>query len=965
MAEAASTRSRPRRSQRQRSQGRSVNYTADTSSESEEEVGYDILDIVKRSPKSFQQNHVEVMKGQDVTLAFALETGLRQPIVATKIDGLGIQIPPAEFTVNDVERLVGSSRVVDVVDVRSQAGLTMALRDWVKYYNDPDKDVLLNVISLEVSKTKLAALVQSPTMVRDLDWVSSVWPREHRRHRASFIPSSHKISNPKVEKYCLMSVAGCYTDFHIDFGGSSVWYHVLKGHKIFWLIPPTQDNLSLFETWTKSNQSSTFFADMCPDQCSVVHLKPGNTFFLPTGWIHAVYTPADSLVFGGNFLHGLNMQMQLRVYKLENTLRVPSTYRFPLYQELMWYAGAKYVARFCSDVNVDSPLKSLLAKTPFFNKHRALTEYEREGLIVLVQQLTRWQQSVMAAKRIPPDLGIDPTRVISSLCKLAAEIAVNPESMVSSPTSSSSPSSSSSVKRKGKSVLPSSVKAQPTPKREKRDGTLGSQTSQAVQKRKERKSTEMAEAQQYSRLSMVRTGVIRQIKLQHGRVPSDAEVTARAMYAWTALAASARTAMRRIIKAQVGMDDDDDDEEEEEEEDDEVEVHECKGSARVRRVGFRKQRASKYAGKKWRATKHHMSRVRQFNTSLVTQTRGASDVEDVGDAATHSTKLPVSKESSTQPLQAKGQKHMQTLQPEADTVASIPKATTNPPEVSAQPVTTRISQEQKRLDFASELEKVDGIPLKPPGSTTTNVTRTNVTSTQKTDPVTSPRGSTTSITHAKSLVKVEGSATHAPVFQPREVSHTTVPHSAVSAPRKVGATSAAQGTAGTASTASILAATTSKTTAKATTTGECNTGVIPVRDTLSKPRHSPATLVADTAHHGNLKSARSIDHNGAADMKAKRLPDVAVADAYSESGQVEQVNSTPPESSSLKSKAKEHQPCVTQLNPSKSLEHKSATSQSAPTPTNAQELSHKPTQAKSTARSNTVVSTDYIPPWLL
>ena len=29
-----------------------------------------------------------------------------------------------------------------------------------------------------------------------------------------------------------MSVGGCYTDFHIDFGGTSVWYHIVKGEKV-------------------------------------------------------------------------------------------------------------------------------------------------------------------------------------------------------------------------------------------------------------------------------------------------------------------------------------------------------------------------------------------------------------------------------------------------------------------------------------------------------------------------------------------------------------------------------------------------------------------------------------------------------------------------------------------------------------------------------------------------------------
>ena len=40
------------------------------------------------------------------------------------------------------------------------------------------------------------------------------------------------------------------------------------------------------------------------------------------GWIHAVYTPVDSLVFGGNFLHCFNMAMQLRIADVEIKTRV-------------------------------------------------------------------------------------------------------------------------------------------------------------------------------------------------------------------------------------------------------------------------------------------------------------------------------------------------------------------------------------------------------------------------------------------------------------------------------------------------------------------------------------------------------------------------------------------------------------------------------------------------------------------
>ena len=46
--------------------------------------------------------------------------------------------------------------------------------------------------------------------------------------------------------------------------------------------------------------------------CYKFEIKQGNTLFLPTAWIHAVYTPNDSLVFGGNFLHSYNIPLQLK-----------------------------------------------------------------------------------------------------------------------------------------------------------------------------------------------------------------------------------------------------------------------------------------------------------------------------------------------------------------------------------------------------------------------------------------------------------------------------------------------------------------------------------------------------------------------------------------------------------------------------------------------------------------------------
>ena len=47
--------------------------------------------------------------------------------------------------------------------------------------------------------------------------------------------------------------------------------------------------------------------------CSRIVLEAGNLMFIPSGWIHPVYTPEDSLVFGGIFLHSFAIEKQLWV----------------------------------------------------------------------------------------------------------------------------------------------------------------------------------------------------------------------------------------------------------------------------------------------------------------------------------------------------------------------------------------------------------------------------------------------------------------------------------------------------------------------------------------------------------------------------------------------------------------------------------------------------------------------------
>ncbi len=45
------------------------------------------------------------------------------------------------------------------------------------------------------------------------------------------------FERPEVAKYCLMSPQSSYTDFHVDFGGSSVWYSVVRVIEISFFFP--------------------------------------------------------------------------------------------------------------------------------------------------------------------------------------------------------------------------------------------------------------------------------------------------------------------------------------------------------------------------------------------------------------------------------------------------------------------------------------------------------------------------------------------------------------------------------------------------------------------------------------------------------------------------------------------------------------------------------------------------------
>lgn len=83
------------------------------------------------------------------------------------VDALGMGFPE-NLTIRQVVDLVGPDETVEVIDVKSQQGdkRKWPLSKWVEYFEDPNRDRIYNVISLEVSKSKLGQMIQRPTIVR-------------------------------------------------------------------------------------------------------------------------------------------------------------------------------------------------------------------------------------------------------------------------------------------------------------------------------------------------------------------------------------------------------------------------------------------------------------------------------------------------------------------------------------------------------------------------------------------------------------------------------------------------------------------------------------------------------------------------------------------------------------------------------------------------------------------------------
>ena len=239
----------------------------------------------------------------------------------------------ATLTVKEVCKHVGVDRVVHAQGRRTQnAPKQMKMSDFDKHYAAKKHRA---EYSVDVTGTTMDQLAHRPSIVDRLDWVTLA-------HKVDLQTTAAAKRYLKLQKCYLVAVGGSCTNFNVSVGGTSMWYHVLKGRKVFWLIKPTADNVELFKQWHIGGGSeNVFFGDLV-DECQRLVLEEGHTLMLPGGWIHAVFAPVDSSALSGKFAHSYGVAIQEKISDLELELDVPQKERFPMMHELKCSVLARF-----------------------------------------------------------------------------------------------------------------------------------------------------------------------------------------------------------------------------------------------------------------------------------------------------------------------------------------------------------------------------------------------------------------------------------------------------------------------------------------------------------------------------------------------------------------------------------------------------------------------------------------------
>lgn len=284
-------------------------------------------------------------------------------IITSDAAALGFRGPP-DFSFEKAKEIFQkSSKELEVIDSRAGETVRLPIRHVLDHIeNGPrgEDEPIYNVLSLEVSSdSHLAPLIEVPRFVKEqslvLDaernlkneasmdnWKKNVLSGEEMNDRIRREEKLGKFNQhiPRYEKYIIFSQAGAYTDLHIDLAGSGVFYYVHTGQKIIYFAEPTKENLRLYAQLEIEKKNLWSCDESILRRFQRIEVNAGEMVLIPPGFLHMVYTPVDSLVFGGNFLTEAFLPLHFKMVQLEENCQkmklLSKTQMFKEFHEFMF-----------------------------------------------------------------------------------------------------------------------------------------------------------------------------------------------------------------------------------------------------------------------------------------------------------------------------------------------------------------------------------------------------------------------------------------------------------------------------------------------------------------------------------------------------------------------------------------------------------------------------------------------------
>ncbi|PIC41279.1 hypothetical protein B9Z55_008752 [Caenorhabditis nigoni] len=285
------------------------------------------------------------------------------PILFKKSKGLGVEFSE-EINVENLEKLLEDQKSLNVICSFTQITKAMPVKKFLELFKKSSRNDALNVISLEVSKLKkLAKEIRAPKYVESFGIVNQVKTaleaEKQRQGRLYLESGSSEIQKnlnflekviselPTYQKFLVLSTKGSFTDAHIDLSATATFFHVKTGKKVFYIAPPTEKNLEIYEKREKE-EIKEWIGDILWDQWIRVEISAGQTAMIPSGWIHFVWTPEDTIAVSGSYLLEKYVPRHFRITKLDEYCLqnqksgITMDHMFQGFHPVMW-AYVKYI----------------------------------------------------------------------------------------------------------------------------------------------------------------------------------------------------------------------------------------------------------------------------------------------------------------------------------------------------------------------------------------------------------------------------------------------------------------------------------------------------------------------------------------------------------------------------------------------------------------------------------------------